>query len=193
MGYHSSCVVRPLFIIVAAILLSRPGVSEEEATTWAEVLQREAQEHDFDPLTGVAIIATESGFQPDAISQSGEDYGLGQIRARYVGACKRDSDPLNHPSPDCKQEKARLLEAEHNIEVMADLITRNRKLCKEKTGSATLPRWLASYQGRNYPKQNKWCQPGKKTYDVIAYRSWLIAQTRDLKPPASNGAASSRE
>ncbi len=172
-----------MWIIVAAIVLSRPDVAKEDATRWAEALQREAEAHDFDPFTGVAMIAKESGWHPEVISRSREDYGLGQIRARYVGACKQDRDPVHNPSPECRKVQEQLLDPEHNIEMVAELITRNRDFCRKKTGSAKFWQWLASYQGRNYPKRNKWCQPGQKTWEVIEYRRRLIDKTRNLKPP----------
>ncbi len=146
----------------------------EDAERFAKVLQVEAKEHGFDPFTGVAMVHFESGWYPQMVSQNGEDYGLGQIRARYIGACRDDEDPLNDPSPECKAVKESLLEAETNIRTMAQLITNNRKLCKEKTGSALFHQWLASYQGLNFPKENRWCQPGDKTWRVIKYRRHLI-------------------
>ena len=175
--------VRPLWIIVAAIQLSRHDVASEDAERWAAALQKQAAAHDFDPFTGVAIITKESGFQPDAISRSGEDYGLAQIRARYVGACKNDADPLRRPSAACRAVRRQLLDPEQNIAMMAELITRNRNLCRKKTGTALFHQWLASYQGRNYPKRNRWCQPGEGTWEVIAYRRWLIDKTSRLRPP----------
>ena len=167
---------RPIAAIVAAILLSRPDLPPEQAERFAVVLQAEAREHRFDPFTGVAIIHHESGWFPSLISESGEDYGLGQIRARYVGACRRDADPVGSPSHACQQVKESLLDGEHNIRTMADLITSNREHCRSKTGTAQFHQWLASYQGRNYPKRNRWCDPGEKTWQIIRYRKWLIAQ-----------------
>ncbi len=181
--------VRPVWLVVAAILLSRPELAREEAERYARVLIEEASARDFDPFTGVAIIHHESGWHPDVISRSGEDYGLGQIRARYVGACRRDEDPLHAPSDACRAEQARLLDGEQNIRTMAALITRNREFCQKKVGSAAFPRWLASYQGRNYPRENRWCQPGKGTHQVIAYRRWLIEKLSRAKPPPESGAA----
>lgn len=168
--------IRPIFIIVSAILLSRPQMPKEDATRYATVLRAEAKAHSFDPLTGVAIIHFESGWHPDTVSGNLEDYGLGQIRARYVGACKKDDDPLNHPSKACKAVKASLLEPETNIRTMAKLITENRKLCRKKTGNALFARWLASYQGYNYPREHRWCRPHEKTWRVIRYRRWLISK-----------------
>ncbi len=180
-GSHCSLVFRPLAAIIAAIQLSQPKVSDVDANLIAHALQAEAQQHDFDPLTGVSIIHHESGFDPHAISRSGEDYGLAQIRARYIGGCKGTKDPVHHPTAACRREQERLLKARYNIHVMAELITRNRKFCKAKVGSALFHRWLASYQGRNYPKQKRWCQPGDATWEVINYRKHLIRELNKQK------------
>jgi len=167
--------------IIAAIQLSQPKIEADRAQVIAKALQHEAKEHDFDPLTGVSIIFHESGFNPRAVSASGEDYGLAQIRARFIGACKGSSDPLKHPTAACLREKERLLDPEYKVRVMADLITQNRAFCKSKVGSAEFPRWLASYQGRNYPKQKRWCQPGEVTWKVIQYRNRLLRELGTAK------------
>jgi hypothetical protein len=170
-------------MIVTAIQLSQPQVKAERAEIIAKALQVEAEEHDFDPLTGVSIIFHESGFDPNAISASGEDYGLAQIRARYIGACKGTKDPLRHPTPACKREQQRLLEPRYNIQVMAELVSQNRAFCKRKVNSGLFQHWLASYQGRNYPKRNLWCKPGEGTWKVINYRKRLIKELAKQKPP----------
>lgn len=172
---------RPLVAILAAIELSQPSIQADRAQVIAKALQHEAQEHDFDPLTGVSIIFHESRFNPRAVSPNGEDYGLAQIRARYIGACKGTEDPLRRPTAACRREKERLLDPEYNISVMADLITQNRAFCKSKVGSAQFARWLASYQGRNYPKKKRWCQPGEGTWKVINYRKRLIRELQAKK------------
>ena len=59
---------------------------------------------------------------------------------------------------------------------MAELIASNRKFCVQKTGSALLQQWLASYQGRNFPVERRWCKPGDKTWDVIRYRQQLLKE-----------------
>lgn len=168
--------LRPILVIVAAITLTRPEMDLGEARRFAKVLQHEAKEHGFDPLSGVSIIHFESGWQPDARSKNGEDYGLGQIRARFIGACKKDKDPLNDPSDECRAEKQRLLDGEENIREMARIISLNRGLCKKKTGSAWFHQWLASYQGLNFPKENKWCQAKSKTWRVVKYRRSIVKE-----------------
>lgn len=168
--------VRSLALIVLAIQLSRPSIPKHEAVHYAKVLQQEAKEHDFDPFTGVAIIHFESYWHPTVVSKDGEDYGLAQIRARYVKGCREDEDPLGAPSVACQAAKARLLDGATNIRRMAALITANRELCKEKTGRVWFQEWLASYQGRNRPSQDKWCTPGEGTWRVVNYRKELIAK-----------------
>lgn len=168
--------LRSVAVIAAAIHFAQPKLTDEQAQSYALALQEQAKLHDFDPLTGVAIIHFESSFDPTVISKNGEDYGLAQIRARYVGACKEDPDPLNAPGPACREVKRKLLLPEENIRVMAELITANRAFCKKKTGSSLFARWLASYQGRNNARKKKWCNPGEGTYKVIRYRELLLRE-----------------
>jgi len=163
-------------MIVAAMRLAQPDMPIEEATRHAKVLQVVAQQHGFDPLTGVAIIKLESGWDPGRVSENREDYGLAQIRARYIGACRSDADPVNKPSKACRAVQAELLDADANIRKMGELVTLNRELCRRKVGSTALERWLASYQGRNFPEQRRWCQPGEQTWAVIRYRQWLLKE-----------------
>jgi transglycosylase-like protein with SLT domain len=164
-------------------------VSPEDATRYATTLQAEAQQNNFDPLTGVAIIHHESRFHPRAVSPDLEDYGLAQVRVRFVGACKKDKDPLRRPSAACKAVKESLLDPDENIRLMSQMISFHRKICRKKAGSADLHRWLASYQGRNSVKDNRWCTPGEGTWSVIAYKDRLQREVTKRKkeleaPPA---------
>jgi hypothetical protein len=167
---------RPLQIIVSAILLSRPAMPVAEATRYARVVQDEARNHDYDPLTAVAIVHFESRWRPGIVSPDGEDFGLGQIRARWYGACRHDADPVHAPSPGCLAVKGALLSGEYNLRRMTAIILANRELCREKVGRADLPRWLAGYEGFNVPREDRWCAPGAKTWQVVEYRKQLIAQ-----------------
>lgn len=167
---------RSIAAIVLAIRFAHPEVTEVDATRYASALQLEAEQHDFDPLTGVAIIHHESRFHPRAVSRDGEDYGLAQVRARHVGACKQDRNPKRNPSQACRAVKERLLEPEESIRVMAELITSHRKLCRKKIGNDSIQGWLASYQGRNVAKEDRWCTPGDGTHSVIKYRERLLRE-----------------
>jgi hypothetical protein len=144
------------------------------STRFATALLEQAKVHDFDPLTGVAMIFHESSFNPRAVSRNGEDYGLAQIRARFIGGCKHTQSPVANPTPECRQEKERLLDPEENIRVMAELITRHRAFCRKKVGTTAFARWLASYQGRNDARLKRWCKPGPGTWKIIEFRSQLI-------------------
>lgn len=165
---------RTIATIAFAIRFGHPEVSEEDANRYAVALQAEAERNDFDPLTGVAIIHRESRFTPRAISRDGEDFGLAQVRARYVGACRQDKNPRWKPSEACKAVKERLLEPEENIAVMGQIIAGHRKLCKQKVGNASFLGWLASYQGSNSKKENRWCVPSDGARRVARYRDKLV-------------------
>ncbi len=184
---------RPITVIVAALQLARPGISQDESLRYATALQNEAKEHGFDPLTGVALIQRESRWQPGVISPDGEDHGLAQIRARFIGACRSDPDPVHAPSEACKAVKRSLLDGVYNIRVMATLITRNREFCKAKTGTALFDQWLASYEGRNYPGQDRWCQATDATREVIRYRAWLLSKVAEPKRRVSASAPKDRK
>lgn len=150
--------VRSVAVIAAAIALCAPKMPEKARVVYAKVLRAEARDHHFDPLTGVAIIWHESDWRPGAVSGDGEDHGLGQIRARYIGACKGDADPVHNPSPGCRAVKASLHDGSYSIRLMADMITRWRKLCRQKTGRPALfRRWLQGYGGYCKPKRGLWC------------------------------------
>ena len=176
--------IRPLAVIVSAILLSRPGMPVSEATRYAKLLAEEAKKHDFDPLTGVAIVHFESRWMPGVISADGEDYGLGQIRARWLSACRNDADPVNAPSEACAAAKLTLLVPEVNLRRMAFIITANRELCKEKMGAGDLPHWLAGYEGLSQPGRDVWCRPNPKTWEVVAYRRMLVDTLVAKRKPA---------
>jgi hypothetical protein len=160
-----------------------------EARRYAVVLQEEAAKHAFDPLTVVAIVHYETRWRPGLVSSDGEDYGLGQVRARFWGACRNDADPVHHPSPGCLATKASLLDGVTNLRRVATIITANRILCKEKVGSDNLPRWLAGYEGLNSPSRDRWCAPSELTWRVVDYRKTLVEMLVPKPKPAPIPAA----
>lgn len=183
--------LRSIAVIVSGIMFSRPGMPEDEAKRYAQILQVEAKKHGFDPLTVVAMVHFESAWKPEVVSNDGEDYGLGQVRARFIGACRNDADPLNAPSAECQKVKESLLDPETNLRAVAQIITDSRKLCTNKTGAAPLHRWLASYQGLNFPSKKKWCKPGKTTWRVVKYRDELVRRLVS-PPPRTKGKPSAK-
>lgn len=144
---------------------------------YAVALQAEAQRNEFDPLMGVAIIHRESRFNPRAVSRDGEDFGLAQVRARYVGACRQDRNPRWRPSAACRAVKESLLEPEENIAAMGQIIAGHRRICRQKVGKVTLLGWLASYQGSNSKKEDRWCVPSAGARRVVRYRDRLVRET----------------
>lgn len=180
--------VRAIALLVSAITMSRPTIPKEEATRYAKILNEMASKHDFDPLLAVAMIHYESRWLPSVASDDGEDYGLGQVRARFIGACKNDEDPVHNPSDACKAVKLNLLVGENNLRVMGGIIGANKKMCAEKKGKNKPDFWIAGYQGLSQPERNKWCTPGPTTTRVLDYHKDLVAQLLPSKAPAKNTA-----
>ena len=150
--------VRSIAVIAAAIALCAPWMPQKLRQSYARVLRAEARAHHFDPITGVALIDHESDWRSGAVSANGRDYGLAQVRAEYVGACKADADPVNAPSAACRAVKAGLLDGHSNIRRMADSITNWRKTCRRLTGKPALfHRWLAGYVGYGNLKRGRIC------------------------------------
>jgi hypothetical protein len=143
--------------LIAAILLCNPGIGHGAARAYASALDAQAHRHGFDGMTAAALICHESRWVASAVSRDGEDYGLGQIRARYVGACSHDEDPVGSPSAACSSEKARLLDPLNNIRLMAGHIVRWKRTCRAQTGQASERQWLAGYAGVSRPKAREWC------------------------------------
>jgi hypothetical protein len=168
--------LRPIAILVAAMSLSRPTMPKGEAVRYAEALNKAATEASFDPLIAVAIVHFESHWTPNLISDDGEDYGLGQVRGRYLSACRDDADPLHEPSEACKEAKATLLDGVTNIRRMGGIIAANQQFCRDKVGAAFPAQWLAGYQGLNDLEHSRWCQPGEKTWRVLGYYEELLSK-----------------
>ena len=146
--------IRSIAVIAWAILLSNPALPKKQARAYAKTLQKTAKDHNFDPFSGIAIIHSESRWRQSVISPDGEDYGLGQIRARYVKGCRGDKDPVKHPSASCKAAKARLLDGHHNIRRLGVHITQWRKTCRRITKRPALfHRWLHGYGGMGRPRK----------------------------------------
>ncbi len=173
--------IRPIAVLIAAMALSRPGIPTPEAKQYASALNDIAAKYKFDPLLAVAMIHYETHWFPQLVSDDGEDHGLGQIRARFIGACRQDDDPLHAPSEACQQVKLSLLSGTENIRRMGSVIRANMEFCRERMGKTKTENWLAGYQGYVDPIRHAYCMPGPKTVRVIDYYDGLIAKF-DPKP-----------
>lgn len=167
-----SSVVREVWLIAAAIQLSQPNMPAEQAEQYATVVQQEAKKQNFDPFSLVAIIHFESWWQANAISPSGRDLGLAQIRYEFLKPCRNDADPVHKPSKECAALKASLLNPTFSIRYAAAHITRSREFCRKKVGRATYHGWLAAWQGSH--KKGAWCKANKHTRLRVNYRNKLV-------------------
>lgn len=166
--------IRPIAVLVTAMGLSRPGIPAPEAKRYATALNEIAAANHFDPLLAVAMIHYETHWYPQLVSSDGEDHGLGQVRARFIGACRQDEDPLNAPSEACKLVKLSLLDGVENIRRMGSIIRANMEFCRERMGKTKTEHWLAGYQGYVDPIKHTYCAPGPKTTRVIQYYDGLL-------------------
>ena len=141
-----------LAIILAALHLANPQLSKPVQRNLAHAISIEAERAHIDPLLMISVFWHESGVRAGAVSKDGEDYGLGQIRARYIGACRKDADPVNHPSQACLAVKSSLLNPNYNVRTTAQVIAKWRTTCREATGTKALAhRWLSGYAGESRP------------------------------------------
>lgn len=157
-----------------------PRMPLELRKRYARAIKTNAEKHSYDPFTQVSIIAKEASWLASGVSGDYEDIGFGQIRARYIGACKTDPNPVPipkrnaereivrdennqiiwvaRPGPACQAVRRRLKDGVYNIGLMATQITAWRKRCRKETGRpALLYRMLAAYGGLSRPKLNRWC------------------------------------
>lgn len=137
--------------VAFAIGRTRPGSSKALRRSWAKTLIRIAKKHNFDPLSGWAIIAHESHWHPSRVGSDGQDIGLAQIRYTASSVCNdRESDR-------CEAYRKSLFDPAVNMARMAYAITAWRKLCKQKIGKGPLmSQWLQGYGGYSRPP-NRLC------------------------------------
>lgn len=172
--------------VAEAIGKSRPKLPLEIRKQWARWVLQTAKEVDCDPYTLVAIGWSESKWHPGAVSPDGEDFGLGQVRAKYLPGCRTDRPALRDNSSSCQRTKASLLNPHYAIRIMGRLVLQNQKFCRKKTGRKPLMRrWLSSYGGMNKPpsrycgmqnKRGRWrdLPTRKRVKQIIDYRKMLI-------------------
>ena len=154
---NAGFVERPAKTVAAAIKLTRPRLALKVRENWAKLLIETARKNDFDPFTGVAIIRSESRWNPSVVSRDGEDFGLGQVRARYIKGCNPDIPAARDNSKSCNAVKARLLSSAYGIRRMGAAITAWRKKCRKVTGRPALfKRWLHGYGGMGKRKGRRW-------------------------------------
>jgi len=150
--------LRPVHVIVWALRLSMPSMSEGTADRYAATMQAEAVEHGWDPFTYISLITYESGGNASALGDcdsAGKGcraIGLAQIWAMFIGACRDDPDPNRSPGPSCLAVRSSLMDGSYNLRLLAGQLARQRRWCKSQTGRALLWNSLASQAGINHPR-----------------------------------------
>jgi hypothetical protein len=158
--------------VAYAIGRSRPDFAPLRRQRLASLLIAVAREHNFDALTGWAIIDHESRWRADAVGPDGEDIGLAQIRYTQSRACRAERD-----SDACRARRAALMDPAVNIRAMGGAIRAWRELCEERTGIAPdMRHWLAGYGGYSRPARQILC--GRER--VRTARGW---RWRELPTP----------
>ena len=142
--------IRPLTVIVSAILLTQPTMAPSTARGYAEVIRQESRDHHVDPLTVVALVHYESQWRVAA--RNGDCFGLGQICLTNYRYCREDMS-----GAQCQSRRLALLDGRTNLRAVFTFITINREFCRKKTGRAKLHHWLASFGGLNNPSRGIWC------------------------------------
>ena len=142
----------------AVIQFVAPHLSEAVNANYTHIILTESRKKAIDPLLVIALVEHESHWRSGAISEDGEDFGLGQIRGRYEPACVKEFDPVGDPSTPCEEARMRLLDGSYNLKRTIATLAENRKLCrrilKQKVSQASV---LASYGGMNNPDEQVWC------------------------------------
>lgn len=142
----------------AVLQFVAPHLGEDVNKNYTHIVLTESRKRSIDPLLVVALVEHESHWRAGAISEDGEDFGLGQIRGRYEPACVKEFDPVGDPSTPCEEARMRLLDGSYNLKRTIATLAENRKLCrrilKQKVSQASV---LASYGGMNNPDAQVWC------------------------------------
>lgn len=183
--YHAT--LRPMgplttSIVAAVLRLTAPHLGGS-ADTYAAIMSTVASASDIDPLLVMAVVEHESGWHANAISRDREDYGLGQIRARYMSECRKDRQPVRKPSKACRNAKLRLLNGSYNLHRTIGLLKENRDLCRKTLNTEPLERdVLASYAGTNRPSLRIWCGHRKvgAQWKRVPLRK-VVAEVLDLR------------
>lgn len=182
--------VRPKPTVARAIQLAAPRLSKPLRLAYAKTIAAEAARRHFDPLTLVAIVHFESGFNAQAMNVNPPrevSVGLAQINVLgFSRSCQAQID-----SPACQSKIAALTDGTHNLKTAAAMIEAMRGHCRRRTGRPALfARWLSAIQGydsrpgvicnQRRDRRGRWrdLATPSKTRLVMRYRRMLIRQLR---------------
>jgi hypothetical protein len=180
---------RALSVVIAAIKICQPSMSDSVAEGYAKIVQEEAKARNFDPITLVVMVYNESRWRASVVN-SVNCIGLGQVCLSNYPYCRS----TDFKGEKCLAKKAQLLGGHYNLRMTARSISLNRKFCRKRTGKPALWRyWLPSHGGYNSPSRGIWCGQKKvkgkwrnvpipKTVSrIMKHRKKLIRQLRRKK------------
>lgn len=147
-----------IFTIMLAIQLSAPAMNNNTNAYYAKTIFKQQIKLGVDPLDVVAIAAHESHWNAKLISPDYEDYGLLQVRSRFVS-----------------MPAAYLLDGATNIRVGTAFILSAKNFCgKELKREATKQEWLSTYQG-----SKRRCKPSNLAFKVESYAKCIYDSLLD--------------
>lgn len=138
--------MEPLTVETVALAISL--IQGPWAKQYAKPVYEAARLADVDPLMMVAYVQHESSFRARVSSRDGEDWGLGQVRARHQAPCS------DWKSRACEEEKQKLLNPSYNLRVVAGKI-RHIKNQKPFEDNPVDEQWLAGLAGTTNPSHRR--------------------------------------
>ena len=156
-----------VMMIAVAIGVCRPSLPLPKRITYANIIMTSTPGV-VDPFVVVALVDHESGWIETAISKDGKDYGLGQVRRKFIP----------------KIEWAKLLDGEFNLRKTISILEMWRNICKVQVKVESTEVILAGYAGHSKPKQGVWCGIGKsgKALPLLKSTKWILARAAKLAP-----------
>lgn len=151
-----------ILLIATAIGLCRPALPLAKRVAYANIVVKAS----IDPLLVVALIDHESGWFEGAVSKDRRDYGLGQLRRKFIP----------------KAEWPKLLNGIYNLKKTLWAIETWRKICKGKTGLESAAVVLAGYAGFSRPKEGMWCgvTATGDSLPLLKSTRWILARRDQL-------------
>lgn len=144
--------------IILALQLSAPGLNVKTNYYYAKTIYRQQVKLGVDPLDTIAIAAHESHWNQTLVSPDYEDWGLMQVRSRFVG-----------------MPAAYLLDGATNIRVGTSFIVSAQNFCeKELKREPTKQEWLSTYQG-----SKRRCKSTNLAFKVESYAKCIYDSLLD--------------
>lgn len=144
--------------IILALQLSAPGLNVKTTEYYAKTIYKQQVKLGVDPIETIAIAKHESHWNHTLVSPDLEDWGLMQVRSRYI-----------------KFPSSWLLEPGVNIRVGTSLMLSSQKFCTKWLGrKPTTQEWLSTYQG-----SKSICKSTNLSFKVESYSKCIYDSLRN--------------